>query len=656
MSIKNLGFSTAAVLVAMVMSLGLMAGRSEASVNATTLLTFAAMALPTEAELNDGTTAAGTMSSNASGAYTASATNLVLTESTAAQLGNGTIVVNVPSGWRLQDAGTCTSSNADVTCTPTLNSAGTQLTWTVATAGSGAARTLTSGSLELRPTSNTAAAGSFTIDASSTQLNVATLGGGLTAGQVVGTVAAPTAYGTNASPYSVNLSMVSTTTACGTTNPVTTVSATTTADGAGALALCAAVRAASGAPVANVPVLFTVSSGIVSTGTGKSVTAITNAAGNATTNYRGGGNVAVTDTAVASVSSLNAVGTLAVTLTAPGGTTAAKIVVSAPSNTAVAPTIVGTAANYVTTQVGADLAIQVQDSAGLGVNGQALLVSVDRGTVIDNPAVAASIAASCAAATAKSTTTTTASTNLTARGGSATPGYANVVICGSTADAVGKITVTVSNVTTTMANATATLSQAGVPSKITATASGNVITAKVTDAGGNVVADGTPVRFAISANAGVVSVGCTTSTNGEASSVAALVGATGTVIVSTDWSESGGAATCAGAGAKSIAASVAVPGGTAASGTASTPSATAISSGSVPAAGGFGLIVAGGPLSGLAPAACPASASTAAFWATVNGDFVTYVPGTSIAAVNAAFNAAFPNGLPSGTPLTAKCK
>jgi len=391
------------------------------------------------------------------------------------------------------------------------------------------------------------------------------------------------------------------------------------------------------------------------------VTAFTNAAGNATTNYRGGGNVAVTDTAVASVSSLNAVGTLAVALTAPGGTTAAKIVVSAPSNTAVAPTIVGTAANYVTTQLGADLAIQVQDAAGLGVNGQALLVSVDRGTVIDNPAVGAplaltnTIATACGLATAKSVTTTS-QLGLTARGGSATPGYANVVICGSTADAAGKITVTVSNVTTTMANATATLSQAGIPSKVTATASGNVITAKVTDAGGNNVADGTPVRFAISANAGVVSVGCTTSTNGEASSVAALVGATGTVIVSTDWSEAGAAATCAGAGAKSIAASVAVPGGTAASGTTSTPSATAISSGSVPAAGGFGLIVAGGPLSGLAAAACPSSTATAAFWATVNGDFVTYVPGTSIAAVNAAFNAAFANGLPSGTPLTAKCK
>ena len=45
-----------------------------------------------------------------------------------------------------------------------------------------------------------------------------------------------------------------------------------------------------------------------------------------------------------------------------------------------------------------------------------------------------------------------------------------------------------------------------------------------------------------------------------------------------------------------------------------------------------------------------------AVYATLAGFFITYVPGTTITAVNAAFNAAFPNGLPSGTPLTGKCK
>ena len=46
-----------------------------------------------------------------------------------------------------------------------------------------------------------------------------------------------------------------------------------------------------------------------------------------------------------------------------------------------------------------------------------------------------------------------------------------------------------------------------------------------------------------------------------------------------------------------------------------------------------------------------------ALWATVNGNFVTYVPGTTITAVNADFLAAFPGGiLPAGTPLIGKCK
>jgi len=40
----------------------------------------------------------------------------------------------------------------------------------------------------------------------------------------------------------------------------------------------------------------------------------------------------------------------------------------------------------------------------------------------------------------------------------------------------------------------------------------------------------------------------------------------------------------------------------------------------------------------------------------VGGSFVTYVPGTTIAAVNAAFLAQFPDGaVPTGTALIGKC-
>jgi len=430
-------------------------------------------------------------------------------------------------------------------------------------------------------------------------------------------------------------------------------------DGSAGWVMCALVLDDVGNPAAGAGVTFSTSIGIVSTGTAKTVLAVSNSTGYSTTTYRGQGNAAATDTVVASYALKNAVGTQSVTLLAPSGGTAAKIVASTPDKLAFAPTITGTSANYVTTQSGSDLTLRAVDSAGLGVNSQVLLVTVDRGYVIQDAAYGAfgTTALACAAANAKSITTTTGAANKDVRGGSTGSGYANVVICGYSSDAPGKVTVTVSNVSTSMANATVTATMAGTPAKVDAKATGNTITATVTDAGGNNVADGTPVRFTISANAGAVSSLCGSTVNGQATSVVALVGATGTVIVSTDWNESGAAATCAtAAGTKTVAASVTVPGGTAASGTTSTPSATAISSGSVPAAGGFGLIVASGPTSGLAAAACPSSPTTAAFWATVNGDFVTFVPGTSIAAVNASFNAAFANGLPSGTPLTAKCK
>jgi hypothetical protein len=72
---------------------------------------------------------------------------------------------------------------------------------------------------------------------------------------------------------------------------------------------------------------------------------------------------------------------------------------------------------------------------------------------------------------------------------------------------------------------------------------------------------------------------------------------------------------------------------------------------------GFGLFVfGGGPLSQLVQASgCPAE--TAAFWTTTaSGDFVIYVPGTSIAAVNAGWFARFPDAVPASTPLVGRCR
>ena len=75
----------------------------------------------------------------------------------------------------------------------------------------------------------------------------------------------------------------------------------------------------------------------------------------------------------------------------------------------------------------------------------------------------------------------------------------------------------------------------------------------------------------------------------------------------------------------------------------------------IPVSGGFGLFVFGGGSAEqlVAASGCPTVSS--AFWATVNGTFVPFIPGTAITAVNAAFNAAFPNGIPAGTPLIGRC-
>jgi len=670
LNIKSIAFSGLAVAFAVVMSLGLMVEPVQASATVTTQITFAAMARPTEAELNDGTANVGTMSANTGGAFTASGANLVITESAAAQLNAGTLIFNLPSGWEFQDVGTCTvGANAGTqTCVPTLSSSNSVLTWTLAGASNGGATTLTSGSLEVRPRSNTTSAGgSITLDAASTVLAQTTTIG-LSAGQVVGTIATPTAYAGDAAPYSINLSMTNGTTPCGTTNPVTTVAATTAADGSGALALCAAVRAASGNPVVGAPVTFTVSTGVVSTGTSKTVVAITNSAGNASTNYRGGGNVAGTDTAIASNTQLNAVGTLNITLTAATGTTASKVQFGPAVNTAIAATVTNVSPGYVSPQFGAQTYLTVTDAAGLGVNNQTVLITTDRGSLVDGSNAA------CAGVTAKSITAQTA-TEAQVVGGTNQAGTIAFTVCTNQLDAPGKVTITGQNISTSMANATLTLSNAGRPAKVEATATGSSISAKVTDSAGNNVSDGTPVRFTISANAGAVSTTCTTTTNGSASAVVALIAASGTVIVSTDWNETGaivpGCSAVAAAnqnsqmtvstGSQSLATSVTVPGGTSSSGTPTTPTtpttpaAGSVTSGSVPAAGGFGFFVYGGPISGLSAATgCPAG--TAAFWATVAGEFVTNVPGTTISAVNAAFNAAFPNGIPAGTALLGKCK
>ena len=80
-----------------------------------------------------------------------------------------------------------------------------------------------------------------------------------------------------------------------------------------------------------------------------------------------------------------------------------------------------------------------------------------------------------------------------------------------------------------------------------------------------------------------------------------------------------------------------------------------ITGGSVPSSG-FGLIVFDGGTSGQLIQASGCTTERLAFWATTPiGEFVTYVPGTSVGAVNAACWAMFPRFIPANTALLARC-
>ena len=697
--------------MAVVISLSALTGttpRAEAS-TAITAMVFPAAVLPNAAQIvlntaatnTNGATAGTAVAGGAGVASTASTmtavagqtgvvatTQLVLTESAAAQLVAGAAAIALPVGYQYTTTGTCIVGNAagpgaaasTMTCLPTLNATGTTMTLTVAGGSTVNVNTITFTGTAIRASSNTATSGAITIvNSTSTPTTLSSTGGFtgsvnttlalLAAGSVVGTVIAPTGAYTASpgiAPYTTDLKMVANSTACGTTNPVTVNTSSFAADGSISRNLCATVYAADGGPVVGQTITFTVSTGTVSTGTAKTSVAVTNAAGNATMAYRGAGNAAATDTAIASATQLNTVGTLNITLTAPTGSTASKITLGAVEHLALGSVTTGTA-GYMPTRFGTTGYAQVVDSASLGVTGQTVLISVDRGGII------AGIGGDCAggAVTARSITTTT-SASLQGANGSSVAGTANFTLCSNSSDAVGVINVTAQNISTSMATAATKATMAGLPSNIAATAVGGLVTARVTDASGNLVADGTPVRFTISSTAGALSSACSPTSNGTATSVVALTGATGSVIVSVDWNESGSASACnavtalvaavgppavqnvlpttvVATGSKTIVVSVSLPGGAA-----PVTAGAATVSGTVPATG-FGLIVASGKITDVVTAVKCAGTSSA-LYATVGGEFVAYVPGTTIAAVNAAFLAAFKDGvLPASTALIGKC-
>jgi hypothetical protein len=405
-------------------------------------------------------------------------------------------------------------------------------------------------------------------------------------------------------------------------------------------------------------VAISVSLGVVSTGTSKSTNVITDASGFAKTNYRGGGNQETNDTAVASMTVNSAIATMTIGLVTTSGGDASKMVFMAPSEAAIAAHVDITSPGYVSPLLGTNISLQVQDASGVGVDGEVVLVSIDKGGMIEG------FNGDCTGTISKSITPTTANQELSPGASTTKAGVVQITICADQKDAPGKATLTAQNYSTSMANVTASVMTAGRPAKIAVSSDGSTVTATVTDSAGNPVADYTPVKFTAAGQNSAVADTCVGTANGTASTTVS-----GSALVSVSWNETGNTVVCNGtapnsdvddingspaysaSGSKSLSATSA--GGSTT--TPTTPAAGTISSGSIPAAGGFGLVVYGGPVSSLVAASgCPAG--TAAFWATVNGNFVTYVPGTSIAAVNADFMAAFSAGVPAGTPLIGKCK
>ncbi|MEZ4553570.1 MAG: IPT/TIG domain-containing protein [Dehalococcoidia bacterium] len=87
-----------------------------------------------------------------------------------------------------------------------------------------------------------------------------------------------------------------------------------------------------------------------------------------------------------------------------------------------------------------------------------------------------------------------------------------------------------------------------------------------------------------------------------------------------------------------------------------TYTAPTILGGSIPEDGGFGLFVFGGGSNEDLVEASGCPSATATFWATnSSGQFVTFIPGAAVHAVNDAWNQLFPQGVPFNTALIGRC-
>jgi hypothetical protein len=303
---------------------------------------------------------------------------------------------------------------------------------------------------------------------------------------------------------------------------------------------------------------------------------------------------------------------------------------STPSHSATAPRVTESSPNYQSPAVGTTL--QVREASG--VANRPIVVRTDKGFLTSGWR-------SCPGGERVITGTT------------GTDGTFLLTFCADQADDPGVATLEAMDLGS-HETATFAITVAGRPARAMASADGWTTTVTVSDKDGNRVADGTPVRFNVFQKAGDATSACELTRNGQAVLSAfsvALRGASGPVIVSAEWNEDGNPARCGAPGARSVRAAVTLP----AAPTTPTPN-PGEAKGAIPAGGGFGLIVYSGPVESLlAASGCPLS--TAAFWTTVNGAFITYVPGSQVAAVNAGWWEHFgTTDIPAGTVILGRCR